>query len=90
MKEFTYKELEDYLQKADTYEDPKIVKMFEVTVKDDPKLANVKAMVYLRTALICWESSSLQGLNEVSALRKTLKEHNHCEGRVVEVTGLKF
>ena len=82
--------MEEYLRKADTYSDPKIVKMFEVTVKDNPKFANVKATVYLRTALICWESSSLQGLNEVNALRKTLKEHGHAEGKVVEVTGLKL
>ena len=90
MREFTYNNLEDYLQKADCYDDPKIIKIVEVTVKDNPKLANVKAIVYLRTALICWESSSLQGLNEINSLKKTLKEHNHAEGRVCEVAALKF
>ena len=91
MKEFTYLNLEEYLDKADKYDEPKIVKMFEVSTKEGESqlIHSVKALVYLRTALICWESK-LVGVNELSELRKVFKEHGHAEGRVVEVTGIKF
>lgn len=88
MKEFTYQHLEDYLDKADKYDDPKIIKMVEVSSVEESKFYTIKAMVYLRTALICWETKVKLG--DVDPLRKVLKEHGHAEGRVVEVTGLKF
>ena len=89
MKEFTYLNLEEYLDKADKYEDPKIIKIVQVDAKEEANLYCVKAMVYLRTALICWEDKNID-LDRVRSDKKILKEHGHAEGRVVEVTGLKF
>lgn len=88
VKEFTYNNLDEYLDKADKYEDPKIIKIVEMSAKEESNLYNLKAMVYLRTALLCWEGKG--GLDVVKELLKELKQHGHAEGRVVEVTGLKF
>lgn len=57
-------------------------------VKEDVNLYLVRAMTYLRTTLICWEAKLKS--DEMNEIEKTLKEHGHCKGRVVEVAGIKF
>jgi len=77
MKEFWYTHIEDYLTKSDAYVDPKTIKLYENLAEGSSR--KLRAITYLRTALIGWQGRWDEGLEQM------LKEHGHCEGRMEEV-----
>ena len=81
MKEFTYTDLKDYLDKADKYDEGKTIKMYQ-----DQTLLKVslRAVVYLRTALIAWEETSKDSETIAWAI-DLLEQHGHKRGRILEV-----
>lgn len=83
MKEFTYLDLKDYLDKADKYDEPKTIKMYQIT-RDSQGRTCIKAVVYLRTALICWSLIS-ESPDELADTLIEIRDHGHAQGRIAEV-----
>lgn len=83
MKEFWYSVLEDYLSKAEAYDNPKQLKMFEVndTVVSEKKL--VRAVTYIRTALFGWQEEVTK--EEVEGISTRLRSCGHSRGVILEV-----
>lgn len=83
MKEFWYNSIEDYLEKSDHYDNPKTLKMFEMVNSDTPPLKILRAVTYLRTALIGWQMKINQ--DDYKAFKEKLEIHDHCLGVILEV-----
>jgi len=70
MKEITYANFEDYLVKADAYEDPKTIKIYNSSV----------CLTFLRTHLIQWKGPI------TTELGNKLREHEHFRATIEDVT----
>lgn len=70
MKEITFTNFDDYLTKADAYDDPKTIKIFDDTV----------CLTFLRTHLIQWKGKVTVGLVE------KLRGHGHFKAIIEDVT----
>ena len=82
MKEFWYESLEDYLELSDLHINPKTIKMFEVTASTESGKRVIKAVTYLRTNMIGWESTVTR--NEMQEHSEVLVDHLHKQGVVLE------
>jgi len=83
MKEFWYKYIDEYLEKADTYDNPKIVKMFEILGTEEIGKKLFRAVTYLRTAIIGFQE--VVDESKIDELAKKCKAHEHSEGVIIEV-----
>ncbi len=83
MKHFRYSDLEDYIEKANAYPDPKTVKM--VSLKDTV----IYAIVNLHSSCIDYrvEFSSVESAEDVFTY---LKDAGHKEGTVIESAPVRF
>jgi len=79
--------LEKYLKKADAHDNPKQLKMFEVTKVSENSI-DVIAVTYLRTYLIGIQKK-FTTMVEVDAFVNTLEEHEHDRGVILEVGRLQ-
>lgn len=70
MKEITYINFEDYLVKADAYEDPKTIKIFTDNV----------CLTFLRTHLIQYKGALNQSMAE------KLRERGHFRATIEDIT----
>ena len=83
MKEFYWDVLEKYLKKADAHDNPKTLKMYEVN-KPNTNCIKVLAVTYLRTCLIGIDKT-FTTKEDADAFIKTLEEHDHDRGVMLEV-----
>lgn len=83
MKHFRYTHLEDYLEKANAYPDPKTVKI--VSLRD----TTVYAVVNLHSSCIDYrlEFDSIESAQKAVG---SLKSTGHKEGTVIETAPLRF
>ncbi len=91
MKHFTYTNLNDYLKIADAHEDVKTIKIVEELkhLNGNSPCIGVRAVTYLRTALIQWVLyEDRKGKRE--DLIRDLKKHHHAPGMMREVAPLKL
>jgi len=72
MKEITYSEFEDYLAKADAYDDPKTIKIY----------GDGFCLTFLRTHLIQWRGGLTKEMLE------KLREHGHCRAVIEDVVSV--
>lgn len=83
MKEFWYSDIEKYLDKADQYDNPKTVKMYEISeVEGNKKL--FKAVVNCRTYIIGFQGVTTD-LNKIKELSEKCEKHKHAQGIILEV-----
>ena len=83
MKEFYYTNLEEYLKKADAYDNPKQLKMFEVNRTNIPEMKDMIAVTYIRTALFGWRARVAE--EKVEEIVSQLRAHDHARGVMLEV-----
>ena len=83
MKEITYTEFNDYIEKSKAFDDPKVAKIY--TLWDAGEFGSVrmcKAVTFLRTWLLQWEGKSSNEILEV------LKESGHRSGKIQDIVPL--
>lgn len=87
MKEFWYDDLDKYLSVADAYDNPKTVKMYELVTISEQGKKLLRAVTYLRTALIGWQRKVTQ--QDKDGFMEKLDAHNHGLGFILEVGRLE-
>lgn len=73
MKEITYTEFNDYIEKSKAFEDPKIIKLY------NEKDKTCRAVTFLRTWLIQWQGETSRQVVEI------LVESGHKKGKILDV-----
>ncbi len=95
MKHFRYFDLDDYLEKANAYPDPKTVKMFTITRSDPGYVTVVYAIVNLHSSCIDYRQE-ITPINEderdksIESIEILLKEAGHKKGKVIESSPVRF
>lgn len=87
MKEFWYKSLSEYIEMADQYHDPKVIKMFQVKEVENKRI--FVAITYLRTTILGHKEEIRDNAHEQDLKNKVLG-HAHKEGEMREVAPLKL
>lgn len=72
MREITYSNFNDYLVKADTYDDPKTIKIYTDNL----------CLTYLRTHIIQYKGELSQ------EVVRQLREHGHCRAIIEDIAPL--
>ena len=75
------------MKKADEYDNPKTVKMFEVSIVEDQTKKLFRAVTYLRTCIIGYQEKVNHSL--VGDLMKKCEAHEHDQGIILEVGRLE-
>lgn len=83
MKEYWYKDIDEYLEMADTHDNPKTTKMFEILDVEEQDMRLFRAITHLRTYLIGFQKKV--SVTELPDLSVKCKSHNHKEGIILEV-----
>lgn len=83
MKEFWYENIDEYLVMADANDNPKTIKMFSIEKIDGDRVL-LKAVTYLRTALMGWQKK-FATLMETAEYVQKLATHGHFRGVILEV-----
>ncbi|MHA3965035.1 MAG: hypothetical protein AM325_016020 [Candidatus Thorarchaeota archaeon SMTZ1-45] len=83
MKEFWYDDIDRYLKLADAYDNPKTVKMYELVNSSEPGKKLLRAVTYLRTALVGWQKLVTQDTKDDFIVK--LESHGHSLGVILEV-----
>lgn len=71
------------MRKADQYDNPKQIKMFSVSTISEHSI-EVLAVTYMRTCIMGIQKK-FSTLDDVDAFVKTLEEHEHDRGVILEV-----
>ena len=87
MKEFYYNSLDEYLAKADQYDNPKQVKLFEIGKSESSFTVKFMAVTYLWSAMIGWQA--VVSKKYLKELMEKMKSHGHSQGIVLEVGKLR-
>lgn len=82
-KEFWYSDIDDYLKMSDNYDNPKTVKMYEISTTERPAERLFRAVTYLRTAVIGFQKTTADMY--MDELAKKCQAHNHCQGIILEI-----
>ena len=80
MKEITYTEFNDYIEKSRAFDDPKVVKVY--TLWDTGEFGATrmcKAITFLRTWLLQWKGITSNEIIE------SLTESGHRKGKIIDV-----
>ena len=83
MKEFWFTEVGDYLVMADVNDNLKTIKMFSIENIDGGRVL-LKAVTYLRTALMGWQKKFATS-GETTEYISKLTTHGHFRGVILEV-----
>lgn len=92
MKEFWYKNIDEYLEMADNYDNPKTVKMYEMSKVEEQDKALFRAVTYLRTSVIGFQikaETSGVGEDALHTLVTKCESHDHKQGIILEVGRLE-
>ena len=87
MKEFWFLSIDEYLEKADKYDNPKTVKMYEVLTVEELGKRLFRAVAYLRTSIIGFQAVVESA--KVEELAKKCSVHGHSQGVMLEVGRLE-
>ena len=80
MKEITYTEFNDYIEKSKAFDDPKIIKIYNTwDLATSTPFTACKAVTFLRTWLIQWQGKSTREALEI------LVESGHRKGKIIDV-----
>ena len=77
MKEITYVNLQDYLEKSKAFDDPKVVKVY-----CDSDQGLCRATTFMRTWLFKWVGTGSE------SVIKSLEESGHKKGRIQDIVPL--
>ena len=83
IKEFWYTGIEEYLSMSDNYDNPKTVKIFEISKTDKAYEWRVRAVTFLRTSMIGF--SKCGTMKEIEELAKSCENHKHAQGVILDV-----
>ena len=80
MKEITYTEFNDYIEKSKAFDDPKIVKVYTLwNTGECGSVRMCKGVTFLRTWLLQWKGESSNEILEA------LRDSGHKKGRITDV-----
>ena len=86
MREFWYMNISDYLEKADAYNDPKYIKLYETADTEEGK--EFRAYTYLRTSLIGYRKV-IKDNEDIKGLELKCIVHGHKSGIMFEVSPIR-
>ena len=87
MQTIRYTNLTDYLKKSDTFINPRTVKVVEVFKSTERY--SLKAVTFPNTFMIewFWTSKDTRAKEQFDSFLKDLKDHDHSEGTITEISG---
>lgn len=80
MKEITYTEFNDYIEKSKAFDDPKVIKVYKTwETGESGSVRWCKAITFLRTWLLQWTGQPSREVVE------NLVESGHKKGKIIDV-----
>ena len=89
MQTITLTKIGDYLKKADPYNNPRTLKVVEIYTNPVTETYKLRAITFPQTFMIQWifQGKGEEAKEEMESFIKELKDHDHIEGKVTEISG---